>query len=96
MSYIAGYNMPGCLPEESAHIEDADWHEALQFLVDTIELWWDQDYEICETSKDKLVVDGKYLEAHASLNSATSFQEFHILLTDGNDTPWEFWITETT
>ena len=92
MRYAAGYNMFGHLPDEGALIEDVEWHDALLYLIDTIEIWWSEDYEICETDEDRLSVDGTYLEIHSELNSCTPNEEVYMKVVDGNDNTWSFWI----
>ena len=94
MLYAAGYNMFGHLPDENAFVEDVEWNDALMYLIDTIELWWDQDYEICETDEDRLAVDATYLEIHTLLNSCTPNEEVYIKVVDGNDNTWSFWIVK--
>lgn len=92
MRYAAGYNMFGHLPDEGALVEDVEWHDALLYLIDTIEIWWSEDYEICETDEDRLMVDGRYLEIDTLLNSCTPNEEFDAKVIDGNDNIWSFWI----
>ena len=61
--YVAGWNMPGYLPETDPIVFETE-SEATRYLVDEIDLFWDQDYQYDELRD---VADSRWMDIHASL-----------------------------
>jgi hypothetical protein len=44
LKWVAGWNMPGYLPESGPTLFD-DWADARAHIVETIDRFWDEDYD---------------------------------------------------
>jgi len=87
--YVAGWNMPGYLPESEPFTFD-DPAEAIAYLVDTVERFWDQDYESVDTAGEKVIIDQKWIPVHTDLHSLLPVNAYT------GDMSLHFWIMETT
>jgi hypothetical protein len=87
--YVSGWNMPGYLPE-SEPATFCDPAEAVAYLVNTVERFWDQDYESAETSEERLGLDDKWLPVHTDLHTGLPVDSYC------GDMSLHFWIMETT
>lgn len=92
-NYAAGWNMGGYSPDpDNIHITD-DWQSAVTYLADTIDRWWDQDYDSGSETPEQ--VDGRYLPIHTALHSAPQPPEWHGKVTLANGYYWYLWIAES-
>lgn len=66
--YVAGWNMPGCLPETGPTVFETE-NEATSYLIGEIDLFWDQDYDRDEPHE---TADSRWLDIHASLQYETA------------------------
>ena len=86
--YVAGWNMPGYLPESDPVIFDNET-DAIRYLSDTVDRFWDEDYEATESTwvswND---VDAKWADVHSNLPYETA--PFNIA---NNDHSLTFWVT---
>ncbi len=100
--YIAGFNLAGCVSDPDSNYITDNWNDAVVFLVDTLDSWWEADYGIAEweeenedtSSAAKQEVDNRYLDAHTALHNSPQPPYFSAITQDyaGND--WEIWIVE--
>jgi hypothetical protein len=91
-NYAAGWNMGGYSPDpDHSYITD-DWLSAARYIAETIELWWDQDYD--KGDYDREVIDGRYLPAHTEIYNATRDSAFHTSIDMGSYT-MHMWIEPT-
>ena len=61
--YVAGWNMPGYLPDTSPAVFLAE-DEAASYLIREIDLFWDEDYLAGDSHE---VADNRWMDIHASL-----------------------------
>ena len=87
MFYIAGWNIPGYLPESDPAIFDNET-DAIRYLSDTVERFWDEDYAGDTTWDAWNTVDEKWSDVFANLLYETA--PFNIRNNDGSLT---FWVT---
>lgn len=80
--YIAGWNIPGYLPESDPAIFDNET-DAIRYLSDTVDQFWDEDAEIDRESADK-----KWADVHSNLPYETA--PFNIY---NNDRSLTFWVS---
>lgn len=89
--YSAGWNMPGCLPDNDPAEFDT-FCEGIAYLVDAVERFWDADYAMID---DHDAVDAVYLPIHTALHNAghTTDDGMHHFsgIIDGT-TPLVFWV----
>lgn len=72
MTYIAGWNQPGCLPDRDAPLPRFDtFAEAVAYLTNEVNLFWDEDYSSQEDSDVRLAIDGKWLPIHTELHNTS-------------------------
>ena len=83
--YVAGWNVPGYLPEMTPAAFD-DETLATSFLTWEIDQMWDEDYGKEDEPND--IIDSRWLDVHSSLQYETA--PFNIQNGDGSLT---FWIT---
>ena len=80
--------MPGYLPENDPTIFDNET-DAIRYLSDTVDRFWDEDYEATESTwvswND---VDAKWADVHSNLPYETA--PFNIA---NNDHTLSFWVT---
>lgn len=81
--YVAGWNSPGYLPESDPVIFD-DQTDAIRYLSETIDRFWDEDYD-GEEPHD--AIDNRWIDLYSSLTYETA--PFNILNGDGS---LAFWI----
>ncbi len=62
MSVIAGWNIPGCLPEAEP-LEFETVQEAFDYIVSNVDLFWDEDSE-----NPYIDADERWLELHTELH----------------------------
>lgn len=68
--YVAGWNMPGCLPEmDPAVFETED--EATRYLTYEIDRFWDEDFYYVD-AESRETIDARWLSIHASLQYETA------------------------
>lgn len=79
--YVAGWNVPGFMPEMEPQVFDSA-KEAVDFLSENVELFWDQDYDasygldtVENQTKAKLYSDEKWLPVHTDLHNGASTSE---------------------
>ena len=80
--YIAGWNMPGYLPETDPAIFDNET-DATRYLSDTVDRFWGEDSETDSNSADE-----KWADVHSNLPYETA--PFNIT---NNDRSLTFWVT---
>ena len=85
--YVAGWNMPGYLPEcDPERFESAG--EAFKYLVETVDRFWDSDASVWDG--DGPDPDGVWLPVHTELHNAPG-TPWHGLSGDGR---LVFWVSE--
>ena len=82
MFYVAGWNISGCLPETEPAIFDNET-DAIRYLSDTVDRFWDEDAE-----QDKDLADKKWADVYSNLPYETA--PFSIC---NNDRSLTFWVT---
>ena len=101
--YVAGFNMAGSMPNPDSNYVTDNWNDAVTYLVDTIDLWWDQDYQMQDwqieqgfefTESEKEEVDHRYINAHTDLHNAPTPPYFSTIAYDYAGNVWELWIAE--
>ena len=86
--YVAGWNMPGYLPETDPVIFDNET-DAIRYLSDTVDRFWDDDYAATDSTWDNWNdVDAKWADVHSNLPYETA--PFNIT---NNDRSLTFWVT---
>ena len=85
--YVAGWNMPGYLPETDPVIFDNET-DAVRYLSDTVDRFWDDDYSAYVTEASRNAVDVKWADVHSNLPYETA--PFNIT---NNDHSLTFWVT---
>ena len=85
--YIAGWNMPGYLPETDPAIFDNET-DAIRYLTDAVDRFWDEDYSAYITETSRNPVDERWTDVFSSLPYETA--PFNIQNGDGSLT---FWVT---
>jgi len=63
-AYLAGWNVPGCLPE-SEPLQCETEEEAFRYLVERVDAFWDDD-----ASVDPEAADARWLPIHTALHNA--------------------------
>ena len=91
-TYIAGWNIPGCLPESEPAIFDNET-DAIYYLSYTVNRFWDEDYnrfwdEDHLGDESPEAIDNRWMDLHSSLTYETA--PFNIQNGDGSLT---FWVT---
>lgn len=99
MPYTAGWNVPGYLSESDPETFDT-YGEAVQYLTETVDRFWDDDYTAAD-EEDRERADARWLDVHTRLHNAApaqdtgdhedsgTFQEY------AGDGRLVFWITPT-
>ena len=64
--FVAGWNNPGYLPETDPCYFDTAV-EACRYLVDTIDRWWDDDYDTTDDDTEREAIDARWIGAHSQL-----------------------------
>ena len=85
--YVAGWNTPGYLPESEPMIFDNET-DAIRYLSDTIERFWDEDCEAETTWAQPSAADEKWGDVFSNLPYETA--PFNIT---NNDHTLTFWVT---
>ena len=94
--YIAGWNTPGYLPESGPMIFNNET-DAIRYLSNTIDRFWDDDYDASPTREDRSALrcierrraaDEKWLDVFSNLPYETA--PFNIT---NNDRSLTFWVT---
>ena len=80
--YVAGWNVPGYLPESDPEIFDNET-DAIRYLSDTVDLFWGDDAYV-----DSEWADRKWTDVYSNLPYETA--PFNIQDNDGSLT---FWVT---
>lgn len=81
-AYIAGWNIPGYLPESEPAIFDNET-DAIRYLSDTVSRFWDEDYL---SSESYPAIDNRWMDLHSSLTYETA--PFNVQNGDGTLTFW--------
>lgn len=85
--------MGGYSPDPDHVYVTDNYASAVVYLVDTLERWWDSDYD---SDDDKMTVDARYVSAHADLNNiGDSESELSVTVYDANGYAHYLWITQT-
>ena len=84
-AYIAGWNIPGCLPEVEPAIFDNET-DAIRYLTDAVDRFWDEDYSAYITETSRNAVDERWTDVFSSLPYETA--PFNIQNGDGSLTFW--------
>ena len=99
--FIAGWNLAGCVSDPDSNYVTDNWNDAVTYLREIIESWWDADYAIAEweeendlSSEAKQEVDNRYLNAHTLLHNSPPPPDFFALTQDYAGNNWEMWIVE--
>ena len=79
--YIAGWNMPGYLPETDPVIFDNET-DAIRYLSDAVDRFWDDDYAATDYASEK------WADVQSNLPYETA--PFNIV---NNDCSLTFWVT---
>lgn len=92
-NYAAGWNMGDYSPDpDNVWVTDG-FENAVAYLVDTVDRWWDSDYD---TGDDPASIDGRYLDAHTELHNVGSVPtEVSVVVQDANGYDHYLWIMET-
>lgn len=85
--YIAGWNTPGCLPESDPAIFDNET-DAIRYLSDTVESFWEEDYAQDTTWTNWTKADEKWGDVFGNLPYETA--PFNVR---NNDRSLTFWVT---
>lgn len=80
--YIAGWNMPGYLPDTDPAVFQTE-DEATSYLIREIDLFWDEDYLAGDSHE---VADNRWMDIHASLIYETA--PYNVQNGDGSLTFW--------
>lgn len=92
-NYAAGWNLGAYSPDpDHVYITD-DWQAAVTYLADTIDRWWDQDYDSGSETHDQ--VDGRYLPIHTELHNMPTGPEYHGIVPDALGYDYHLWIVPT-
>lgn len=83
-AYISGWNIPGYLPESEPAIFDNET-DAVRYLSDTVDRFWDEDYR---GDEPYVAIDNRWMDLHSSLTYETA--PFNVQNGDGSLT---FWVT---
>ena len=101
--WVAGYNLSPYAPDPDNLFVTGEWSDALTYLVDTLELWWDQEYELVEPdefgSSDAdawAEIDGRYLDAHTALHNASQGELVSVTITNNRGHIEHLWIGRST
>ena len=81
-AYIAGWNIPGCLPEVKPEIFDNET-DAIYYLSDAIDWFWDED---CLGDESTEAIDNRWMDLDSSLTYETA--PFNVQNGDGSLTFW--------
>lgn len=86
--WVTGWNMPGYLPESEPEVFNL-WEDALTFLREAIEQFWDED----GTHPDDLDIsaDAKWLDIHTQLALIPKNRSFSLM---NGDRSLAFWIMD--
>lgn len=85
--WIAGWNMPGYLPE-SEPAEFDDWQDAMTYLHDSIGRFWDEDAS--DGQHIRAAADAIWEALHIAAHDAIPGEEWsHV----NGDTSLRFWVT---
>ena len=85
-AYIAGWNIPGCLPEVEPAIFDNET-DAIRYLSDTVDQFWDDAYARgIAHDESREAIDDRWLDIFSSLPYETA--PFNIQNGDGSLTFW--------
>lgn len=95
MYYAAGWNMAGYSPEPDNIYVTEDWESAIAYLADTIDRWWDHDYDYLTDPEEKLATDARYLDVHAELHNMPAEGEYHAAVNDINGHWHHLWVVPT-
>ena len=85
--YVAGWNMPGCLPETDPVIFDNET-DAIRYLSDTVERFWEEDYAQDTTWANWTKADEHWGDVFGNLPYETA--PFNIT---NNDHTLTFWVS---
>ena len=85
--YVAGWNTPGYLPESDPVFFDNET-DAINYLTDTVERFWDEDYRTDTTWTAWNQVDERWTDVFSNLPYETA--PFNIT---NNDHSLTFWVT---
>ena len=80
--YVAGWNMPGYLPEMEPTVFDTE-QDATAYLTYEINHFWDQDYLGGESGE---TIDARWTDIHSSLRYETA--PYSVQNGDGSLTFW--------
>lgn len=80
--YIAGWNIPGCLPEVAPEVFDNET-AAIYHLSNAVDRFWDEDYL---SSESYPAIDNRWMDLHSSLPYETA--PFNVQNGDGTLTFW--------
>lgn len=90
--WVAGWNMPGYSPDPDNVTAFDTWEEARDYLVETIDRFWDSDAGYAPDSP-LTTADDRWLEIHTQMPLQTRNET--VMLTNG-DMSLAFWILDAT
>jgi len=94
--YAAGVNLPGHLADDV--VEFAHWEDAVGYLADIIDCWWNIEYDFerdkPEKDRDFHSIDARYIKIHTDLHNAPQPPIFEGISRDKFNNDWEIWIHE--
>ena len=85
--YIAGWNTPGYLPESEPAVFETQG-EAIGYLSDTVDRFWDEDYYDPRDDESREAIDNRWLDVFSNLPYETA--PFNIV---NNDRSLTFWVS---
>ena len=101
MTYTAGWNIPGCLPDTTEDAATFDtFNEAVAYLAQEAERFWDQDQDLMgaqDYTGPEDAADARWLPVHTALHNApvTHDDGTHTFSETCGDGHLTFWIQPT-
>ena len=96
-NWVAGWNMAAYSPDPDVLYVARDWQDAIVYLTDTVERWWDDAYMGLPAFTEEAAeeIDARYLAIHTALHAANFGEEISEALIGDNGYPWVFFIHAT-
>lgn len=90
--FVAGWNQPGYMPNPDDMWVQDDFQEAVTYLRQQIDHWWDGDYMAHSEMGGTSVIDARYQRAEAALVSATQAPVSALVYNDRGEVDYVLWI----
>lgn len=92
--FAAAWNQPGYMPNpDDVYVTDT-FADAVRYVNDQIEHWWDGDYMDTDGHID-VDVDARYMEAHTALHNAPTAPWRGHVYDDAGEVAYVFWIDKS-